>query len=354
MNKKLLTVAVGAVLSAGAMVAVQADTTVYGHFHLSYDRADNDVQKESVMSNNSSRFGIKGDEDLGGGMKAIYQIESGIFNVDDGAGGLGATLRNTFMGLSSAWGAVKLGRHDTPTKDLNRAIDRFNEQIGDARNLVGNKGNFDSRVSNMVRYESPKIAGGLTFNALHTSNNGAELGLNAAEKVTSANVIWNQGPIWAGAAYQTQANTTGTEDPSSIRMAGRFDFGVGDAGAYYEIMKDLSGVSGRDQDVYGVFASFKFGGAFRVKGQYYKAEDVDGTAADDGGSMWAVGLDYDLGKKTRVYVNYASASNDGIAGAGGTYGVASGAGGHSATESLQTTVAGNDNKAFSVGMIIDF
>ena len=347
MNKKLLAVAVGAVLSAGAMVTVQADTTVYGHFHLSYDRTDNDVAKESAMANNSSRFGIKGDEDLGGGMKAIYQIESGIFNVDDGAGGLGATLRNTFVGLSGAWGAAKLGRHDTPTKDLGRAIDRFNEQVGDARNLIGNKGNFDSRVSNMVRYESPKIAGGLTFNALHTSNNGAELGPNTAEKVTSANVIWNQGPVFAGVAYQTQANTTGTEDPSSIRVAGRFDFGMGDAGAYYEKMKDLSGVDGRDQSVYGVFGSVKFAGAFRVKGQYYKADDVDNTAAVDGAKMYAVGLNYDIGKKTQIYTNYAKTKND----SGANYAVTSGPGGHG--ESL-TVANGNKISAVSVGMIIDF
>ncbi len=347
MNKKLLTVAVGAVLSAGAMVTTQADTTLYGHFHMSFDRTDNDVAKESVMANNSSRFGIRGFEDLGGGMKAIYQMESGIFNVDDGVNGLGATLRNTFLGLSGPWGAVKVGRHDTPLKDLGRAIDRFNEQVGDARNFTGFKGNFDSRVNNMVRYESPKIAGGLTFNALHTSNNGAELGLNTAEKVTSANVIWNQGPIFAGAAYQTQANTTGTEDPNSVRVAGRFDFGMGDVGGYFERMKDLSGVSGRDQDVYGIFGSIKVGSLSRVKAQYYKAKDVDGTPADDGAKMFALGFDHSLGKKTTAYVNFASTKND----SGGTYAVASGPAGHG--ESL-TAVAGKDVKALSVGMIIDF
>lgn len=353
MNKKLLTLAIGAALSAGAVVTAQAGTTLYGHFHVSADRYDNGVTELSVIANNSSRFGIKGDEDLGGGMKAIYQVESGIFNVDDGVGGFGATLRNTFVGLSGAWGAVKIGRHDTPLKDISRAVDRFNEQVGDARNLVGanlaagNIGNMDARVNNMVRYESPKIAGGLTFNALHTSDDGAELLGNASHKHSSANAIWSQGPVWAAVAYSERGNAGTGEDTKDVRAVGRFDFGMGDVGAFYEQMSDLAGVSGRDQDVYGVFGSVKIGGATRVKAQYYKAKDVDGTAAVDGGKLMAVGLDHDLGKKTKVYVNYAKTTND----SGTIYNVASSPGGHG---DLLPAASGNDAKVASVGLIVDF
>src|SRR3989304_1240195 len=91
MNKKLLIAAVGAALVAGPMMAAQAAPTVYGHFHMSLDRYDNGKDATSagstergVMNSNSSRFGIKGDEDLGGGLKAIYQVEGGVFAADDG------------------------------------------------------------------------------------------------------------------------------------------------------------------------------------------------------------------------------------------------------------------------------
>lgn len=348
MNKKLLTIAVGTALSAGVMITAQADTVLYGHFHMSLDRLDNDVVKDSRISNNASRIGVKGNQDLGGGMKAIYQLETGVVALDEGTGGLGGTLRNSFIGLSGPWGTVKVGKHDTPTKDLGRKLDRFNEEIGDARNIYGAGGAFDPRPSNMVRYESPKIAGGLTFNALHAGNNGAEQPLpNTAEKVTSANVIWDQGPIFAGLAYAVNGNATGTEDSTSIRAAGRFDFGMGDVGGLYERMSDLSGVSGRDQDVYGVFGSIKVGSVSRVKAQYFKAKDIDGTAAVDGGKLMAVGFDHNLGKTTRVYVSYAKIKND----SGATYNITSSNGGHG--EVLPVS-AGRDSSAISTGMVIDF
>lgn len=347
MNKKLLTVVVGAALSAGAMITAQADVVLYGHFHMSMDRIDNDTTKQSYMASNSTRFGIKGSEDLGGGMKAIYQMESGVFNADEGDGGLGATLRNTFMGLSGAWGSAKIGRTDTPTKTLYRKVDRFNEEVGDLRTTVGNKGNFDARVNNMAIYESPKIAGGLTFAALHTSNSGDEAAVNTADKVTSASVIWDKGPVFAGAAYQVQGNSTGTEDPSNIRLVGRFDFGMGDVGGLYDRSSDLSGVSGRDQDVYGIFGSVKIGGATRFKAHYVRAKDVDGTAATDGTKLYALGIDHNLGKKTRVYANYAKSSND----SGANYAVATGGAGHGDTLGATT---GLDISGISVGMVIDF
>src|SRR5687767_9876959 len=115
MKKKLLVAAVGSVIFAGSLAA-QAAATLYGHIHMSWDRIDNDSTTQierSSMESNSSRFGLKGDEDLGGGLKTIFQVESGGFGADEGTGGFGATLRNTFIGFSNnAWGTVKFGRHD--------------------------------------------------------------------------------------------------------------------------------------------------------------------------------------------------------------------------------------------------
>jgi hypothetical protein len=104
MKKKLLMAAVGAALVAGPMVAAHAaGATLYGHMHMSMDRYDNDVNEEGMMANNSSRFGIKGDEDLGGGLKAIYQLESGIAP-DEGTGGLVLPCV-TALSVSAAAGA---------------------------------------------------------------------------------------------------------------------------------------------------------------------------------------------------------------------------------------------------------
>lgn len=71
MNKKLLIAAVGAALVAGPMMAAHAAPTVYGHFHMSFDNVDNSNAKYGYVASNTTRIGVKGDEDLGGGLKGI-------------------------------------------------------------------------------------------------------------------------------------------------------------------------------------------------------------------------------------------------------------------------------------------
>src|SRR3990167_6336854 len=110
MKKKLLMAAVGAALVVGPMVAANAAATLYGRFHLSMDRQDNGGDpaiEQGLISSNTSRFGIKGDEDLGGGLKSIYQMETS-FTADEGGGSLAG--RNTFVGLAGEMGTVKIGR----------------------------------------------------------------------------------------------------------------------------------------------------------------------------------------------------------------------------------------------------
>ncbi len=80
MKKSILAIAVAATMAAPA--AVMAAPTLYGNVHLSLNAADNDVagaQNELQMSSNTSAIGVKGSEDLGDGMKAIYKVE---FQID--------------------------------------------------------------------------------------------------------------------------------------------------------------------------------------------------------------------------------------------------------------------------------
>lgn len=346
MKKKLLMAAVGAALVAGPMVAAHAaGATLYGHFHMSMDRYDNDVIEEGKMANNSSRFGIKGDEDLGGGLKAIYQLESGIFNADEGDGGLGSTLRNTFMGFAGSWGTVKFGRHDTPYKDLGRKLDNFNEQVGDMRNLIGNAGTYDSRVSNMIRYESPTFSG---FNAVvqNTSNNGDEAAV-ASEKNSSLGVNWSSGPLFLGAAWTEVGNGADIDETTGIRLAGSYTFNDFTLGLLWESLSDIGGTSGADRDAMGLVAAYKMGNN-KFKFHWLDADKIDTAATENGGDMFAIGVDHNFSKTALVYLNYASTSNDD----GATFGTASANGGHG--DSLATTVAGSDNTAFSVGYILKF
>ena len=347
MKKKLLMAAVGAALVAGPMVAAHAaGATLYGHFHMSMDRFDNDSKEEGVMANNSSRFGIKGDEDLGGGLKAIYQIESPIFAADEGTGGFGGTMRNTFVGFSGGWGAVKIGRHDTPYKDLGRKLDNFNEQVGDMRNLIGSAGTYDKRVSNMIRYESPSF-GGLNVVVQNTSNNNTPPATETTATVhkdTSLGVNWSAGPLFLGAAWNEVGNTS-DNDTTGMRLAGAYTMNDFTFGLFWESLSDIGGTSGADRDAMGLVAAMKMGNN-KFKFHWLDADKQD-DVADSGGDMWAIGVDHMFSKTALVYLNYASVGND----TASTFNTANGPGGHG--DNLAAS-AGKDATAFSAGYILKF
>ena len=374
MNKKLLIVAVGAALVAGPMLAAQAETTVYGHFHMSLDRYDNGGTAAAVAANagngaiaaasntevgllnsNSNRFGIKGNEDLGGGLKAIYQVETGAYNADDGTLGLGGTLRNTYMGFAgSSWGSVKFGRHDAPTKDLSRKIDAFNEEIGDMRIAVGAAA-FDNRISNMVRYDSPSFAG-LQF-ALQYGTSEA----TASPRNTSGNVTWSGGPLYLGLGYEIhKAHLSSAEkDVSDIRLVGMFNI-TSDLyiAALYDNLSNLGttpansiagiGVDGNDSKAWALGAGFKMANNL-FKFQYAKLDKSDKATTENGAKGWVAGVDHNFSKTTKVYFDYAKVDNDD----GQNVNISSSYAGHGAT-SVPPVGAGKSPKGYSLGMVVNF
>ena len=374
MNKKLLIAAVGAALVAGPMMAAQAAPTVYGHFHMSLDRYDNGGTAAAVAANagngaiaaasstevgllnsNSTRFGIKGDEDLGGGLKAIYQVESGAFNADDGSAGLGGTLRNTYMGFAgSSWGSVKFGRHDAPVKDFSRKIDAFNEEIGDMRIAVGAAA-FDNRISNMVRYDSPSFAGvqfALQYGAAEATAN---------PRNTSGSVTWSQGPIYLGLGYEIhKAHLNSTDkDVSDMRLVGKFDV-TSDLyiAALYDNLSNLGttptnsiagiGVDGNDSKAWALGAGFKMANNL-FKAQYAKLDKSDKATTENGAKGWVVGVDHNFSKTTKVYFDYAKVDNDD----GQNANISSSYAGHGAT-SVPAVGAGTSPKGYSLGMVTNF
>ena len=182
MQKKLIALAVAGVLTAP--MAAQAGAEVYGKARVSVDFNDNGDtttgNEDSAISvtSHSSRFGIKGSEDLGGGLAAIYQIErevsweeSNVVNKEScadvrDAAGTGSVeicstdtnnlkARNTFVGLKGDFGQVRLGKHDTPYKMATKKIDVFADTAADYNAVV----QHDTRADNVIAYISPDMSG---------------------------------------------------------------------------------------------------------------------------------------------------------------------------------------------------
>jgi predicted porin len=289
-----------------------------------------------------SRFGMKGNEDLGGGLAAIFTLEGG-FDPSTGRSGQGGALfgRQAFVGLSSnTAGTVTLGRQYDPVVDLVQPITEDN-YFGSTFATVGDVDNYDnsSRTNNAIKYLSPTIAG-FQFEGMYAL--GGVAGTTGSNQSWAAALAYNNGPIGIAAGYwfADNANTlgglrtagwtstsgstfdgapnTGYQSAKSIGVAriagqfvaGPFTMGLGYSNAQYK--PDAA-------SLYGSTEKYNTGQGFvnyqatpallaGVGYSYTKASgDTSGTY-----HQVSVGADYSLSKRTDVYLTaaYQHASGD--------------------------------------------
>lgn len=374
MNKKLLAVAVAAALAAPlAANADSGNVKIYGSMHVSIDSLDGknaagtDLDRNWNAASNSSYIGFTGAEDLGNGLKAVWQLEQQV-NLGSTATGGGNnvwTSRNSFAGLAGGFGTAVIGTHDTPVKILGRKVDMFGDQIGDSRNLIAVDGaGMDLRPSNVIAYISPTVSGvhgaiAYVTNVVDAVSSAAVTlagtvpgALNAATTDKSIDawsglVIWEGGPAVVGAGYERHnlsRAASALNDETIVRVVGGYSFGDAKITGLFQQEKDLLGGTS-DRKVWGLGAGYKIG-ATTIKGQFYKANELsdcgtDGCGNNTGAKMWALGADYALSKRTTAYAAYARTNNDDAA-AYSAFG-----GGHGDNPG---TVAGKNPSGFSLGM----
>jgi len=328
--KKIIVAAVAAAIIAPA-VSMAAGPVLYGRIHTSVDYNDNggkSSQNESYddwsLQTNSSRIGVKGSEDLGNGMKVGYLIEWGV-DMDGDGGDL--TERNRAITLSGDWGTALAGKWDTPFKSVGRKFDIIgNEKVGDVRAI---NGDLDLRTQNTLAYVTPNMGG---FSAtLAYVFDGAQDGLqnigdadysddNSDNNAYSFNAIYNNGPILIGMGYinlndDGQNSRTNTDTQEAWRVGGSYAFGDFKVMASYVDFDNLGFDKDEDPSVWTVGGSFKMGNntlalQYADRDKSGAKDDVTGHKLKDGSDMWTIGLDHAMSKRTSVYANYASLSND--------------------------------------------
>jgi predicted porin len=222
MKKILLASAIASLFSVTAHA--QSSVTLYGIIDEGVQFSSNtknvvngvnvggrQVALDSVSGQQGSRWGLKGAEDLGGGLQAVFTLESGI-NLNTGALGQGGTEfgRQAFVGLSSRqYGAVTLGRqydsvvtYTQPVTTIGYAgSTSLNEHPGDLDNT-----NNSLRTNNTIKYASPSF-NGLTFGA--EVSLGGQAGNVTAGGGYNAGAAYSNGPLTLGAAYTHFKNPTG-------------------------------------------------------------------------------------------------------------------------------------------------
>jgi predicted porin len=371
MNKTLIAMAVAGVMAAP--MAAQADATVYGKIHVSIDSGDTGGQDAGAnkasgtfFQSNSGRVGVKGSEDLGGGLKAVWQFES---NASFGSGSTSFGGRNSFLGLAGGWGSFIGGKHDTPFKSVGRWFDLFGDQVGDSRNIIqyigGNyavdaagdpiANSWDARPNNVIAYTSPTFGGGFDIQAAYVLSDATD---NA--NATSVYGRWKSGDWLVGLGYESQDQSSGTS-ATGMRAGLQWSPGAWKMNLFYQDTSDNGGIDGADFSAMGAGVAYTMGKNV-LKAQYYASDvsDVDNFNA----STIAVGWDYKMSKRTTAYLAYATTSNDDNAyncvDAGGHGGEICG----QANASLDITTTpptpggnvapGDDPSVISVGMIHKF
>ena len=353
---------IGAALTAGVLPAA-ADVKVYGKVHVSVDwlnpgsqgaTTDAGSRKHTSVSSNSSRWGIDIAEKLDGALTAIAKLES---ELDTSGETSSQNTRNRYVGLKGGWGQLLAGVYDTPFKQIRSAVDLFNEQVGDIRNLVNGGAGWDLRPPNALRYDTPNL-NGFMVSYLHSTDRTADtVAEDNRRRLDSVGVNYTRGSLYAAFAYETHRYNTvadsGNPTETGYRLGASYTFGAFKVIGLYNDLKDLGGTAAGASSV--KRKSWALGGAYTAgnnifKLQYTKADDLSNNTAgasqmETGAKLWAIGWEHLFSKTTKVYVDYAKTDND----ANSTFAV-----GNSGRGDTVTPGAGGDPQAWSVGMIVDF
>jgi predicted porin len=356
MKKSLIALALIGAFS-GAAVA-QSNVTLYGIVDVNVMWEEGPVQvgtgtaaritQESKTSINSggqsgSRWGLRGTEALGGGLNAIFALESG-YNVDTGTSGQGNRLfgRQAYAGLSGGLGTVVAGRlaafsSGTGDFDMIGRVDPFATGFG----IASAGSTFISmnalRVDNAIAYVSPTFAGFKAGVGYSTNVNGAETAPSSSNvRATLLGANWSAGPFFAAITYDVVNNVGSRPDQKHLQIGGTFDIAMFRLHAAWASQSDIgtvpatgigtgsfvplpTGLTGYDADAYLLGATWTVTPAFKVFGSY-QASSADSNVVGTGAArvnfepdynVWAIGTTYNLSRRTNVYAYWASRDADG-------------------------------------------
>ena len=367
MKKTWVALAVAGAFVAGTAQA-QSSVTLYGILDVNYmweekpttvgtGTATRVVQESGSAINSGhqsgNRWGLRGSEDLGGGMKAIFTVEGG-FDLDRGTLGQSSSAsapsgrlfgRQAWVGLESGWGSVVAGRlatfsSGTGSFDMFGRTDPFATGFG----LASLGQTFYSanalRVDNAIAYVSPTWAGFKGGIGYSTRIDGAETNPTSSNtQAFIAGANWSAGPFWIGVTYDAVDFADATPqraDQKHLQVGATFDIGPvrlhggyanqsnisaigvgGGAGSFIPIPSQLPSY---DNNSFMAGVTWKLG-AFTLLGSYqWSGADGQSYTTVPGGpvfnfdpdfSIFGIGGTYNLSRRTNLYASYAARNADG-------------------------------------------
>ena len=313
-----------------APVVSSAAPNVYGNIHMSLNQANNDVSGAAnnlVISSNTSALGVKGSEDIGEGVKAIYKAEFQVniaqpYTTFPDSGGPQETKtsepfssRDQFVGIKGSMGIIRIGTMSSNYKETGKEVDPLYRTPLEARgflqtqsaDLHGGRGLNRGRQTNTFSYATPKfwrqlrLVANTTFSGSNKETDGVGVRWNDKSKNWFVYVDWIEGQT--GTASQcTPADNCKTE--AATKGGFRYKTKSVLFGLQYESAENRTGGDY-------LFGSFMYNinknNQLIVTAGQFTAKDVT-TASDSMG--YALAYNHKLSRLTNMYVGYGLKSAD--------------------------------------------
>ncbi|MBI3347571.1 MAG: porin [Burkholderiales bacterium] len=317
MKKALIALAVLG-LTGGAAVA-QSSVTLFGVIDADMKYVKTGGLKMKKLDSgglNTSRFGVRGTEDLGGGLKAGFWLESQV-DTDTGVAGGGSAFwgRRATVSLAGDFGEVRLGRNKTVSRLHLEDFDPTSfTGLGSAQavysNLGSSNGTSFGRADNLVSYSLPNNLGGFYGGVDVSAAEGT-----ASNKGQSVRLGYKDGPLHVSGAYASTSNAANSDKFKLTSLGGAYDFGVVRPSLSYTQTKYI----GREQKIWTASVTAPLG-----QGQLWAAYTdakangaaetaVTGYTPIGDSKLFAAGYIYNLSKRTALYTTVSQIKNDGAA-----------------------------------------
>jgi predicted porin len=358
MQKKIIALAVAAMASGAAFA--QTNVQIYGVVDLGQawvkssgetNQAGNADQKTvGRLDSNSSYIGFRGTEDLGNGLKALFQYETG-FDAST-AGGLNGG-RDTYVGLTGGFGTLVMGNLTHPLRAMGAKVELLPGAagFGSMASVTGTinvpglgeaQTGADNRAQNAIAYVSPSFSGLTATVAYVNGERRRDTAQNAATLTGEAEngkqyqfaLQYAQGPLWVAAGYHKTIDLAAAVDTNGAApnglLGGDVDARVWRLAATYDFptntkltaLYDNTRVDGpnnvptadakRSAWSVGVAQGF---GANTVGLEYGRRgqTNVNGVDPKDAAKIWTAMYSYSLSKRTQVHARYSKLTNESAA-----------------------------------------
>jgi predicted porin len=337
MQLKRLAIALAATapLFASSFAAAQTNVTVYGVLDAALSKEDTGAPGGKlplqVNSGNqsSSRIGFRGTEELGGGLKAIFNLEAGVA-IDTGVGDSALFGRRAVVGLESNYGAVTIGREYSPIAQIAQATDALGQGFYGSNLSAFDRG-LTRRLANSVNYKS-NVYSGFSLLAAYAAG---EKTTGPSGDLRGLGLQYASGPLYIGAGYHEVKRLASGNDKEYTVGAG---YKIGDfeiKGGY--LAADLTGPNNK-------FEQYNLGGIYTLAANkfYLNLQQNRNEAGGARGNAVTVAYSYSLSKRTNLYASYAKLDNNSAA----AFGLKSA----SVAVTPPATALGSDPKALTAGI----